>query len=308
MQIKILGSAAGGGFPQWNCACANCRSVRAETFAGKPRSQAQVAVSDDGESWFLLGASPDLRAQIAATPELHPRVGVRQSPIAGVVLTSADLDHVLGLLLLRELQPLHVFATASVLQVLRGDNSFFGMLNRVPKQVKWSTSVPGAPFALTTADGDPSHLVGTQISIGTRYPAYVTPTRAQQLQSEEAVTGLILESSGKRLAYLSAVGRIDGALLQTLLGVDVLLFDGTFWSDDELIRVESSGATARQMGHVPVGGPDGSLRQLAKLHNRKKIFIHINNTNPMLNESSPEHQEVRDAGWEIAEDGWQFTL
>ena len=308
MQIKILGSAAGGGFPQWNCACANCRGVRAGTFAGKQRTQAQVGVSGDGESWFLLGASPDLRSQIEATAELHPRAGLRQSPIAGVVLTSADLDHVLGLLLLRELQPLHVLATASVLQILREDNSFFGMLNRAPKQVAWSTVRPGIPFGLTSEQGEVSGITGTALTLGTRYPAYVTPTRAGQLRGAEAVTGLILESSGQRLAYLSAVGQIDDALIEMLNGVEVLLFDGTFWSDDELIRVESGGATARQMGHVPVGGPDGSLRRLAKLSAKKKMFIHINNTNPMLNESSAEYREVREAGWEVAEDGWQFTL
>lgn len=312
MQIRILGSAAGGGFPQWNCACANCRAVRAGTFAGKPRTQAQVAVSGDGESWFLLGASPDLRSQIESTKELHPRAGLRQSPISGVVLASADLDHVLGLLLLRELQPLRVFATATVLQVLQADNSFFRMLNRVPRQVEWSAVVPGSPFELTSADERSSGIVGTAIALGTRYPAYVTPTRARQLPAAETVTGLIIESGaesgGLRLAYLSAVGQIDDSLIGTLSGVDVLLFDGTFWSDDELIRVESSGATAHEMGHVPVGGPDGSLRRLAKLRAKKKIFIHINNTNPMLNESSAEHRELRDAGWELAEDGWQFTL
>src|SRR5882672_9469572 len=148
MQIKILGSAAGGGFPQWNCACSNCSAVRAGTFPGKRRTQAQVIVRGEDECWFLLGASPDLRSQIEATPELHPKAGVRISPIAGVVLTSADLDHVLGLLLLRELQPFRVFATASVLQILRKDNSIFGMLNRVPRQVEWSMVVPGSPFEL----------------------------------------------------------------------------------------------------------------------------------------------------------------
>lgn len=308
MHIKILGSAAGGGFPQWNCACVNCAAVRAGTFAGKARTQAQLAVSSDGQSWYLLGASPDMRSQIEAASELHPRSGVRISPIAGVVLTSADLDHVLGLLLLRELQPLRIFGTPSVLKLLREDNSFFGMLNRVPQQVEWSAVPCGMPFAFSSASGQPSGLVGTAISLGTRYPAYVTSNRAQQLRADEAVTGLIVESAGKRLAYLPAVGRIDDNLLKTLEGVDIVLFDGTFWSDDELIRVDSSAATAQHMGHIPVGGREGSLRQLAQLHNVKKIFMHINNTNPMLNESSPEHREVRDAGWDIAEDGWQFTL
>ena len=139
MRVKILGSAAGGAFPQWNCACANCRSMRAGTFRGKPRSQTQIAITEDGRSWFFLGASPDLRAQIESTPELHPRDGARQSPIAGVVLASADLDHVLGLLLLRELQPLQVYATASVRRVLREDNSMFRMLHRIaPSRSAWS--------------------------------------------------------------------------------------------------------------------------------------------------------------------------
>jgi len=308
MHIKILGSAAGGGFPQWNCACANCGAIRAGTFAGKARTQAQVAVSGDGESWFLLGASPDLRSQIEATSELHPKAGVRLSPISGAVLSSADLDHVLGLLLLRELQPLRVFGTASVLGILRENNSFFGMLNRVPRQVDWSAVVPGAQFELGSVDERRSGIVATVIPLAARYPAYVTQIRAGQLRPTEAVTGLVVESSGRRLAYLPSVGNIDEKLIEMLQSVDVLLFDGTFWSDDELIRVESGGATAHQMGHVPVGGPDGSLRRLAELRNGKRIFIHLNNTNPMLNESSPEHRAVRDAGWEIAEDGWQFTL
>jgi pyrroloquinoline quinone biosynthesis protein B len=308
MHIKVLGSAAGGGFPQWNCACANCASLRRGTFTGKSRTQAQVAVSSDGEHWFLLGASPDLRAQIEATPDLHPRTGVRISPISGVVLASADLDHVLGLLLLRELQPLRVLATDSVLQILRKDNSCFGMLNRVPKQVEWNSMVPGVPFELTSTEGSRSGTVVTAISLGTRYPAYVTPARANQLNPSEAVTGLIVESSGKRLAYLPAVGNIDDALIETLNGVDVLLFDGTFWSDDELIRVESSGATARQMGHIPVGGAGGSLAQMKSFPAMKRLFIHINNTNPMLNETSPEYREVCAAGWDVAEDGWQCTL
>src|SRR5215471_19058192 len=138
MLVKILGSAAGGAFPQWNCACDNCRALRAETFRGKARTQTQVAISSDGREWFLLGASPDLRAQIEATPELHPRDGLRQSPIAGVVLLNADIDHVLGLLLMRELQPLRVYATESVRRILTEDNSMFTMLNRVPNQLVWT--------------------------------------------------------------------------------------------------------------------------------------------------------------------------
>jgi pyrroloquinoline quinone biosynthesis protein B len=306
MQVKILGSAAGGAFPQWNCACANCRAVRVGTFHGKPRTQTQVVITQDGRSWFLLGASPDLRAQIEATPELHPRDGVRQSPIAGVVLANADLDHVLGLLLLRELQPLRVYATASVRRILRQDNSVFGMLQRIPNQALWTDFALGTKFPLCNVQGEDSSLRCQAWSLSTHYPAYVTSDRQSQLALGEASQGFMIESpSGKRLAYMPAVPQVDDTLLVQLDTCDVLLFDGTFWSDDELIRVQASGQTARQMGHVPV---EDTLVKLATLRRPRKIFLHINNTNPMLDEASAEHRQARDSGWEIAEDGWQFDL
>lgn len=306
MQVKILGSAAGGAFPQWNCACTNCRAVRTGTFHGKPRTQTQVAVTQDGGSWFLLGASPDLRAQIEATPELHPRDGLRQSPIAGVVLANADLDHVLGLLLLRELQPLRIHATASVRRILREDNSMFGMLQRIPNQTLWTDFESGKEFHLRNAQGEDSGLRCQAWSLSAHYPAYVTADRQSQLAPSEASLGFIFDSpTGSRLAYMPAVPQLDDALLQQLDTCGVLLFDGTFWSDDELIRVQGSGQTARQMGHIPV---ESILVKLAGLRHPRKIFLHINNTNPMLNEASSEHRQVRDAGWETAEDGWQFDL
>ena len=309
MHVKILGSAAGGGFPQWNCACTNCRSLREGAFQGTARTQAQVAVSADGSSWFLLGASPDLRAQIEATPQLHPREGVRQSPIAGAVLANADVDHVLGLLLMRELQPLRVFATDSIRRILNEDNSMYAMLHRVPNQVSWSVFSPGTAFPLLTASGNDSKLRCRALSLGTHFPAYVSSNRRSSMKPGEASLGLILESpSGKRLAYMPAVPQIDDRLLQEFESADVLLFDGTFWSDDELIRVQGSGQTARQMGHVPVSSADGSLSRLAGLRHPRKIYVHINNTNPMLNEAGPEYRQVRDEGWEIAEDGCQFDL
>ena len=306
MLVRVLGSAAGGGFPQWNCACQNCRALRAGTFSGKARSQAQIAISGDSHSWFLLGASPDLRAQIEATPELRPSQGVRQSPIAGAVLLNADLDHVLGLLLLRELQPLHVHTTESIRRILAEDNSMFAMLQRVPNQVTWSNFTPGATFPLIVPAGTDSNLRCRAVSLGTHFPAYVSERRRAELKPLEASLGLIVESSsGKRLAYMPAVPQIDDALITELDSFDMLLFDGTFWSDDELIRIQSSGQTAHQMGHVPVAE---SLRRLAQLRRPRKIYVHINNTNPMLNEAGPEYRQVREAGWEIAEDGWQFNL
>jgi pyrroloquinoline quinone biosynthesis protein B len=306
MQVKILGSAAGGAFPQWNCACANCRAVRSGTFDGKPRSQTQVAITQDGRSWFLLGASPDLRTQIEATPDLHPRDGLRQSPIAGALLANADLDHVLGLLLLRELQPLRIHATASVRRILREDNSMFGMLQRIPNQAEWTDVALETQFELCNAQGEDSGLRCRALSLGMHYPAYVTADRQSQLALGEASLGFVIDSpTGPRLAYMPAVPRLDDALLQQLDTCDVLLFDGTFWSDDELIRVQGSGQTATQMGHIPV---ETTLVKLAGVRRPRKIFLHINNTNPMLDEASPEHRQVRSAGWEIAEDGWQFDL
>ena len=312
MRIQILGSAAGGGFPQWNCGCGNCvgirRNARDNKFSGKARTQAQLALSADGSTWFLAGASPDLASQIENSPALHPRAlhnTPRDSPVAGVVLGSADLDHVVGLLLLRELQPLRVYAAPSILRILREENSMFGMLNRVEPQVVWTPMKSGAPFPLLSADGKDSGLGGEVYYLSGRYPKYVK-SEAANLAREEATAALFFESaSGKRVAYIPAVGSLSDTLLEKIRHVDVLLFDGTFWSDDELLRVLGSGETAHQMGHIPV---EESLRLLKSIKVGRKMFIHLNNTNPILNEASPEHQAVRQAGWEVAEDNWQLEL
>jgi len=317
MHVRILGSAAGGGFPQWNCACPNCSALRAGTFRGRARTQTQVAISADLRSWFLLGASPDLRAQIEATPELQPHApssgdALRHSPIAGAVLANADLDHVLGVLLLRELRPLRAYATDSVRRILTEDNSMFAMLQRVPGQVSWTSFTPRNKFPLLDPANGDSGLHCRALPLGTRYPAYVSTLRQSRLIPGEASLGLIIESpSRERLAYMPAVPQVNAALLEELDSTDLLLFDGTFWSDDELIQIHSGGRTvqtARQMGHVPVSSTEGSLRQLAQLGRPRKIYIHVNNTNPMLNEAGPEYRQVRDAGWEIAEDGWRSEI
>jgi pyrroloquinoline quinone biosynthesis protein B len=313
MHIRILGSAAGGGFPQWNCGCGNCVAVREDARQNahanptlKPRTQAQIAISSDASSWFLAGASPDLRLQIENTKALHPRA-LRDSPIAGVILASADLDHVLGLLLLRELQPLRVYAAPSILRILRDENSMFGMLNRVNPQVVWTPMESGPSFPLLSADGKGSGLRCETLFISGRYPKYVK-TEIAKLSPQEAGAALFFESTaGKRLAYLPAVGNLSDALLEKIDGVDLLLFDGTFWSDDELIRIQGGGETAHQMGHIPV---EESLRMLENINIKvgRKMFIHLNNTNPMLDEASAEHKTVRQAGWEVAEDNWQLEL
>ena len=307
MRIRILGSAAGGRFPQWNCGCGNCvavrNNVRNRQFSAKARTQAQLALSADGSTWFLAGASPDLAFQIESSPELHPR-GLRDSPIAGVVLGSCDLDHVIGLLLLRELQPLRVYAAPSILRILREENSMFGMLNRVERQVVWTAIESGAKFPLLTADGKDLGLKCEVHYLSGRYPKYVK-TETGKLAGEEATAALFFSASGKRVAYIPGVGSLDNALLEKIQGSDLLLFDGTFWSDDELQRVQGSGETAHQMGHIPV---EESLRLLRGIDVGRRMFIHLNNTNPILNEASSEHQAVRDAGWEVAEDNWQLEL
>jgi pyrroloquinoline quinone biosynthesis protein B len=309
MQVRALGTAAGGGFPQWNCGCENCSAVRAGTFQGKTRTQAQLAVSPNGNTWFLLGASPDLRSQIEVTSSLHPRNGIRQSPIAGVVLASADLDHALGLLLLRELQPLRVYTTPAVRTILLRDNSMFRMLNRVPNQVAWSELPLNAPIHVRDASGSESGLRCEAVSLGSKYPAYVGEQRIAELPEGESLIGLIVSAdSGKKLGYFPSVPQVSVELLARMDDLDLLFFDGTFWSDDELIRVQGSGQTARQMGHLPVGSSDGTLERLAGLRGPRKIFMHINNTNPMLNEAGPEYAKMREAGWELAEDGSEWRL
>jgi pyrroloquinoline quinone biosynthesis protein B len=315
MRIRILGSAAGGRFPQWNCGCGNCVAVRQNAdaaaiasasekkFSGKARTQAQLAVSADGSSWFLAGASPDLAFQIENFPDLHPH-GLRDSPIAGVVLGSCDLDHVLGLLLLRELQPLRVYGAASVLRILRDENSMFGMLNRIDPQVVWTAMETGTPFPLLSANGMDSGLRCEVQYLSGRYPKYVKSVSAE-LGRYEATAALFFESRDKRVAYIPAVGTLGDALLEKIRQVDLLLFDGTFWSDDELVRLQGSGETAHAMGHIPV---EESLRLLKDIRAKRKMFIHLNNTNPLLNELSAEHRTVRQAGWEVAEDNWQVDL
>src|ERR1700731_1309030 len=316
MRIQILGSAAGGGFPQWNCGCGNCvavrknarKNVRENKFSGKARSQAQLALSADGSTWFLAGASPDLALQIENSAELHPRAlrnTPRDSPVAGVVLGSADLDHVLGLLLLRELQPLRVYAASSILSILREENSMFGMLNRVEPQVVWTPINSEAPFPLLSADGKDSGLRCEVLHLSGRYPKYVK-AQAAKLDLAQAGAALFFKSAlGARVAYLPAVGNVNNVLLDRIEGADLLLFDGTFWSDDELISVQGGGETAHQMGHIPV---EESLSLLKDIKVGRRMFIHLNNTNPILNETSAEHRAVRQAGWEVAEDDWQLTL
>ena len=309
MHLKILGSAAGGGFPQWNCACPNCRAVRAGLFSGKRRLQTQIAVSGDDTSWFLLGASPDLRAQIESTAELQPHSRTRNSPIAGVVLASADLDHVLGLLLLREMHPFQVWASSPVTETVRHENAMFRMLNRIENQVCWKTISSGQEFSLESVYGAKGRITCRTIPLSCQLPAYAVNSGHSAAASNEAVVGLVLKSdSGKTLGFFPQLPQLTPELKSLFATLDCLLLDGTFWSDDELIQLQGSSQSAHDMGHIPVGGKYGTLCQLADISKPRKMYIHINNTNPMLNEAGAEYRAVRDAGWELAEDGCHLSL
>jgi pyrroloquinoline quinone biosynthesis protein B len=309
MIIRVLGSAAGGGFPQWNCACANCSRLRAGTLRSKSRTQAQLAISPFGQEWFLVGASPDLRLQIEATPALFPRTGMRGSPIAGVVLLSAELDHVLGLLSLRERHSFLIYSTESVRRLVSGENSFFRMLERDAGQTRWMDLHPGARTPLRSPSGEESGLICEPLSVGKRFPSYATAENRANLILAEAVLGLLLEdSAGHRVFYAPGLLDLSAELIKLFSTCHLLLLDGTFWTDDELPRATGSGQTAREMGHLPVGGPDGLIARLAGLRGPRKVLMHINNTNPILDEESAEYRQTVAAGWEVAEDGWECTF
>jgi pyrroloquinoline quinone biosynthesis protein B len=268
----------------------------------RARSQIQVAVSADGRAWHLLGASPDLGKQIESHPCLHPRQGLRDSPIASVILTCAEVDQSLGLLLLREMHTFAVYATASVRDILLGDNSMFQMLHRAPEQVSWHAVTPGTPFEVEAG------MEVEAIPMGGGYPSYVGTDRLARSRGDEAVVGLSVRSGSRAMLFLPGVPAIDDALLARMEQSDVVMLDGTFWSDDEFVRIWPEARTARAMGHLPISGPGGSLERLAALRRPRKVFLHINNTNPILDEDSAEYRAVREAGWEVACDGMTMEL
>lgn len=301
LNLKLLGTAAGGGLPQWNCSCAVCELCRTHPDRISPRLQLQAVVQDGPSRLFLLNASPDLKFQIEATPELWPRrtAGKRNTPIQGIILTSAELDQVLGLLLLREFQPLTVYATALVRQVLES-NSFFRMLERVPNQLTWVDIVPEKSFSFGK-----SAITCTPIALADGLPFYAREMGAKH--TGEASIGLLLESDGQRVAYTPAVPEITPKLRAIYATCDAILIDGTFWGDAELSETQTGTPLARSIGHVPMSGVDGTIALLSDLPIARKVFIHINNTNPVLDPRGDEHKAVVAAGWQIAHDGWQLN-
>jgi pyrroloquinoline quinone biosynthesis protein B len=304
LYIRVLGSAAGGGFPQWNCGCFNCAGVRSGSIVAKARTQESVALSADGEAWFLVNASPEIRQQIESFPALHPRSS-RDTPIAGIVVTNGDLDHCLGLLCLREWQRFSVYATARVRDGF-ARSVFARTLSRFDGQVTWRPLEPGRETALALPGGEASGLEVLAVSVPGKAPLHLADMGASP---EDNVALCIRDTrSGARLAYLSGVAGLSDGVAQIVRDADAVFFDGTFWSSDELIRLGASDKRAEDMAHWPVGGSGGSLAWLGGIRAQHRVYIHVNNTNPMLRDDSDERAQVERAGVLVAYDGMELSI
>jgi len=306
MRACILGAAAGGAFPQWNSNAPACRRARAGDERVRPRSQASVAVSVDGDSWFLLNASPDLRQQIEATSCLQPHRGLRSSPIAGVVLTGGDVDAIAGLLTLRERHAFTVYATDRIHAILDA-NPIFEVLAR-DVVVRQRIAV-GASTMLTRPDGSHSGLTVKLFPVPGKVPLYLEQATEQPVISEgEETVGAEISDGDKRMVFIPGCARMTEALAHRLQGADVVLFDGTLWTDDEMLRAGLGAKTGLRMGHMSVSGPNGTIAVFKSIDVRRKILMHINNSNPILMDDSPEWAEATAAGWEVAYDGMEIRL
>jgi pyrroloquinoline quinone biosynthesis protein B len=292
VRVRVLGSAAGGGFPQWNCHCEVCDAARAGVRA-VPRTQSSLAIRGGDGPWFLVNASPDLREQLEALAA-PPVDGVRAPPIAGVLLTDAEIDHTAGLLLMREsATPLRVLGDAGVERALRVGYPVLAMLERYCGAA-WETLEPGRPQPL-----DGSSLVVEPFPTGGDAPRYLGS------DTELEASGFVFRdrATGGVVTYAPGLAGLDDNVIARFAASDLVLVDGTFWHDDDLARLGISDRTARDMGHTPLAGPGGTLEALAGLERPRKVLVHINNTNPILLEDSAERQEVVRAGVEVAYDG-----
>ncbi|WP_419899184.1 pyrroloquinoline quinone biosynthesis protein PqqB [Roseomonas sp. USHLN139] len=304
----VLGAAAGGGFPQWNSNAEACNRARAGDPAALPRHQASLAVSADGERWFIINAAPDLRQQIAENRALQPRHGLRSTPIAGVLLTGGEVDGIAGLLTLRERQPLRLMATPEVLGLLDA-NPIFEVLNRaiVPREAvpleQW--------FPLRDAEGAESGLRALLFPVPGKVPLFMEAAAdgTLALDGEEGGTVGVAIGDGERvLFYIPGCAAMTPALAARLRGAELVLFDGTLWRDDEMITAGLGPKTGQRMGHISATGPAGALRAFEGLGVARKIFVHINNSNPVLLADSPERAVAAAAGWEVARDGMEILL
>jgi pyrroloquinoline quinone biosynthesis protein B len=305
MLIRILGSAAGGGFPQWNCACENCHGVRTRSIQAVSRTQESACITANGTEYVLINASPDVRMQIEQCSVLHPRKG-RESPIAAIILTNGDVDHCVGLLSLREWQPLVVYATASVWCGLIERNSLFRTLDRFPGHLTWRKLTVDSEEELRSASGKALGLMMRTVAVPGKVPLHLDGLVSPEADQNIGVV-LRTDSAKSIFSYFPSVGHITSAIHDTLVQADGVAFDGTFWSSDELIRHGISQRSAEEMAHVPVSGESGSLALLSDLSSRR-LLTHINNTNPILRDDSPERDIVTSAGWDVAYDGMELKL
>lgn len=293
MRIIILGAAAGGGLPQWNCGCGNCDAARAGRIPSM--TQSSVAVSANGRDWAVLNASPDIRMQLAATPALHP-TGLRQMPLRSVLVTNGDIDHVAGLLTLRESQPFDLFATPAIHRVL-AENPMLGALR--PDLVPRREIAPDQP--VTLAPG----LEAVLFAVPGKVPLYQEGAVVETGLVGETTVGVELRANGRRALYIPGCADMPDWLATRIEGADALLFDGTLWDDEEMIRMGLGIKTGRRMGHMPV---TQSMEELAPLSIGMRLFVHMNNSNPLTDPASPEAAQAQAQGWQIARDGMEISL
>ena len=307
LRVVVLGAAAGGGVPQWNCGCQVCRAAR----TARPElqsTQASLAISADGDHWFLINASPDLRQQLTATPVLHPADGkLRHSPIAGVILTNGEIDAIAGLLSMREGWPFTIYAHAKVLATLKS-NSVFNVLSET--NVKRQGIEVDQPFEPALPDGTPSGIEILPFEVTGKGAWYLEGERREGNEAAGDTLGLRIrdKATGKSFFFVAACAEVTDDLISRLKGAPLVFFDGTVWRDDEMIAAGLSTKTGRSMGHISMSGETGAIAALEKLGIERKIFLHINNSNPALLHGSEERKAVTQAGWQIPADGTEIVL
>ncbi|MBC7583803.1 MAG: pyrroloquinoline quinone biosynthesis protein PqqB [Tardiphaga sp.] len=306
LRVIVLGAAAGGGIPQWNCGCKICRAAR--EMPALQGSQASIAVTVDNEHWFLINASPDLRQQLIANPPLHPKAGqLRHSPIAGVILTNGEVDAVAGLLSMREGSPFTLYAHPRVLAILQA-NSIFNVL--AEKNVHRQSLAIDQGFEPTLPNGAPSGLAVLPFAVPGKGAWYLEGHAHPGGTDDDGDTlGLRIEdrATGQYFFFVAACARVTPELQQRLHGAPLVLFDGTVWHDNELIDAGLGVKTGQRMGHLAMSGPDGAIAMLADSDIAQKVFLHINNSNPALLPHSPQRAKVQQAGWQIGHDGMEIT-
>lgn len=312
MRVRILGSAAGGGFPQWNCQCENCVRMRRGEIRANPRTQCSLAVSSDGRRWSLINASPDLSAHLRtlSSADLAP-AGSRTGAIDAIILTDGELDHCAGLLAIRETGPLALYSTVAVRDWIFGMNAAFSAICR-PGRIEWRDLPVGgvagvAEIEIRTASGEDTGLRAGATAVAAKIPRYAGGDGPEPAGAAIALR-IRSADSAAALLYAPSVRRIDEALRAAARRSACMLLDGSFWWEDEMARRGAGTAMATAMGHLPIGGPGGSLAAMRELGGIRKIYTHINNTNPILDEDSAERRQLAEAGWEVAADGMTLEL